>query len=525
MENGSRVSPTPRSQTIRDVYKCGFLKYFSNVPKGCKVTQVPVKYWVTFAIMNEVDPFLELYSEKPSSVIAKPTYCYSLKGCLHLCPAIVIDEKENCFEFSITLESQLIRLVAPTRQSMDEWIDCIKTKLKQMNIIGPQDNYYTKEPNFTLKPRSSNQSSRPLPPIPPSPNEHSQLQAPITPPRALTPTSSSLSINNGSSVNLRSSTTSLNQSLPSTPPPPPPPPRSAINSSGQSFTATQSLYGDIPDEVQINYEPIFGPVANQSSGLSFRNSVLPHEEGPPPYEDVENSRVMGSNSFGQIDQLTSDCTLLSLRESQILRLQKEIAHKDGVKVMVRKKDCNESIALVDWLGKVWIAGWKQKMYPQLHNTFHIGDCLISVCGERVYDSCQVLRLMKTQPLIVEIILSRVPYGFVFVLKRDFEGQDLGIVRDGNTAEVIQVIPDGLAASNGLTDRAPCVDQTKGKDCNWVITEINNRPLNLFFKGSEIRDRLNAVGKDISLLFQPSDLVKVLKKRLKSFKNYKDYIVQ
>lgn len=60
---------------------------------------------------------------------------------------------------------------------------------------------------------------------------------------------------------------------------------------------------------------------------------------------------------------------------------------------------------------------------------------------------------------------------------------------------------------------------------WVLTEINGRPLNLFFKDSEVRDRLNAVGRDISILVQPSDLVSKLRKQLKSLRNYKDYIVQ
>lgn len=41
---------------------------------------------------------------------------------------------------------------------------------------------------------------------------------------------------------------------------------------------------------------------------------------------------------------------------------------------------------------------------------------------------------------------------------------------------------------------------------------------------EIADRLNAVGRDISILIQPMDLVKQLKKGLKSIKGYKDYIV-
>lgn len=60
---------------------------------------------------------------------------------------------------------------------------------------------------------------------------------------------------------------------------------------------------------------------------------------------------------------------------------------------------------------------------------------------------------------------------------------------------------------------------------WVLTEINGRPLNLFYKDHEVEDRLNAVGKDISILVQPSDLVTKIKKQLKSLRSYKDYIVQ
>lgn len=290
---------------------------------------------------------------------------------------------------------------------------------------------------------------------------------------------------------------------------------------------------------QPSYEPIFAPITQRLGSvlLEDRNCLrenrdmrsvnhLPQDEGPPPYEDIERTALITSSTNSLTESVgQSEQTLLSLRESQILRLQREIRHKDGVRVLVRKKDCNDSIALVDWLGKVWVVGWKQKMFPQLHNTFHIGDCILSVCGEKVYNSAQVLRLMKSQPLIVEIVLRRVPYGFVFLLKRQYEGQDLGIIREGNTAEVIQVVEGGLADQKNLTPKAVAVDQSKGTECNWVITEINNRPLNLFFKANEVRDRLNAVGKDISLLLQPSDLIKVLKKRLKAFKNYKDYIVQ
>lgn len=166
------ISPNSHDLPIRDVYKCGFLKYFANLPKeNNKVASVPLRYWAVFAVINEFNPILELYSDKPtsnsgSSPTVKPFFSFSLKRCLHLCPTIVIEEKENCFEFTITLEQQLIRLVAPTRQAMEEWIDCIKTRLKQMNIIGPQDNYYTKEPIVSFKNKPLLQGARPLPPIP-----------------------------------------------------------------------------------------------------------------------------------------------------------------------------------------------------------------------------------------------------------------------------------------------------------------------------------------------------------------------
>ena len=44
------------------------------------------------------------------------------------------------------------------------------------------------------------------------------------------------------------------------------------------------------------------------------------------------------------------------------------------------------------------------------------------------------------------------------------------------------------------------------------------------QNTEIHDRLNAIGRDISILVQPYDLVKQLKKQLKSLPDYKEYIV-
>ena len=124
---------------------------------------------------------------------------------------------------------------------------------------------------------------------------------------------------------------------------------------------------------------------------------------------------------------------------------------------------------------------------------------------------------------VEFVIRRVPFGRVFAIRRDVEGQSLGIVQEGNTAEIRDVAPGGLAACHGLVPRAQTCDGLSLT--NWVITEINGRPLNLFFKDGEVRDRLNAVGKEISILVQPFDLIRQLKKQLKALRSYKEYIVQ
>lgn len=278
---------------------------------------------------------------------------------------------------------------------------------------------------------------------------------------------------------------------------------------------------------QNNLNRISQPMQTQEQprSPSIRTDAPPPlEEGPPPYDDLfhnQNVNVQGTNVENSFHD--ENGRPLSLKETQVRKLQKEITHKSGVRLMLRKKDCVNTIALVDCFGAVWVAGWKQKEHPLLHNTFHIGDCIISIAGHRIHNVQEAQKAIKHQPLVVEFIVNRVPHGCVLAIKRQYDGQDLGLIREGNTAEIKEVKPDGIAFRHGLPAKSPTVDGNGL--CNWVLTEINHRPLNLFFKDNEISDRLNAVGRDISILVQPIDLVKQLKKNLKLLRGYKDYIVQ
>lgn len=112
---------------------------------------------------------------------------------------------------------------------------------------------------------------------------------------------------------------------------------------------------------------------------------------------------------------------------------------------------------------------------------------------------------------------------MYVFHRETEGQPLGIVQEGNSAVIQTVQADSLAARQGLPAKAKTLDGLSFT--NWVLTEINGRPLNLFYKENQVKDRLNSVGRDISILVQPLDLITQLKKQFKSLRNYKDYILQ
>lgn len=215
---------------------------------------------------------------------------------------------------------------------------------------------------------------------------------------------------------------------------------------------------------------------------------------------------------------------MTLREQQVMQLRREMMHPGGVRLQLRRKDCVNSIGLVDAFGAVWVAGWKQKDHPVLYNALHIGDQLISVAGVAITSAAEAHKTIRGAPgLFVELIIRRVPFGRVYAIRRELDGQCLGLIRDGNTSTIVDVVPNSLAARHGLPPKAKSCD---GLSLTfWVLTEINGRPLNLFFKENEIRDRLNAVGRDISILVQPADLVTKLKKQLKSLRGHKDFIVQ
>nr|AAO39579.1 LD33058p [Drosophila melanogaster] len=288
---------------------------------------------------------------------------------------------------------------------------------------------------------------------------------------------------------------------------------SIVTGDSQEQRRRSSSTSDAQAPLQRVPQPATQRNANNNEFTPSRNGAFRMQ--PPPQGTPPSSTNPAQQSPNK---------RLTLREQQVMQLRREIMHPGGVRLNLRRKDCVGSIAWVEAFGGVWIAGWKQKEHPVLYNALHIGDQLLSIAGVSISSAAEANKIIRnTNTLFVEVLLRRIPFGRAYAIRRDREGQCLGLIRDGNTSTIVDVVPNSLAARHGLPPKTQSCD---GNSLTfWMLTEINGRSLNLFFKDFEIRDRLNSVGRDISILVQPSDLITKLKKQLKSLRGYKDYLVQ
>jgi len=65
------------------------------------------------------------------------------------------------------------------------------------------------------------------------------------------------------------------------------------------------------------------------------------------------------------------------------------------------------------------------------------------------------------------LLRRIPFGRAYAIRRDREGQCLGLIRDGNTSTIVDVVPNSLAARHGLP---PKVSE---QDMDFRLVNTNN----------------------------------------------------
>lgn len=479
------------SPLFREIHKNSWLtKVSSNDTKKKKE-----KVWVVFCVHDDNEAFLETYPDCKASITHKPEWFISLQHTNHISSTICPHEQE--YEFVVTLTSEIVRLAAPTWEQMLDWVESLRNKLEELRILSPKENLYSKLPeNKGISLLPTRDPTSPLPP------------PPAIPP-AFVPGVEAREIDLSETYHSRNHPI-LQRGLSL--------PEDARSTSEETEISQSVLSRDV-----FNFESINSVlIANNAQSPSRNNydRLFLGRQLPGPSNSSQPSEILNSPNRLQAPPQP----YRTLREQQVLQLQKEMKHPSGVRLQLRRKDCVNSIALVDAIGSVWICGWKQKEHPMLYNVLHIGDQLLSIEGLGVKTSNEAHKILRnTSSLYVNVIVKRIPFGEVFIIHRDVEGQPLGIVQDGNTAVIQTVQANSLVARHGLTAKTKSCDGQSFT--NWVLTEINGRPLNLYFKENQVRDRLNSVGRDISILVQPLDLIKQLKKQMKTLRNYKDYLLQ
>ncbi|XP_065165161.1 uncharacterized protein, partial [Atheta coriaria] len=508
--------------------------WLKKINKGCGDSKRAKKehVWVVFCVHDDTEAYLETYFDNKSAVLHKPLWYTSLNDAQHVSPTICAQDQD--YEFVITLSSEVVRLAAPSWEAMLDWVESLRIKLEELKILTPKENLYSKPPESKATPLLPTRD--PTSPLPPPPEV----------PPAFLPGVEPVSSNHNviiarRDILHRTTSNSSNSSSSRSP-------NIMTSDSVSSATSAEENNENVVANV-FNFENLSAELlAEQHHNLAQSVAVAAGVDNVNRYEQIfQLSQSPGPSNLQYITQTQSQSQsgrarhinqqiqqlqngqppepYLTLREHQVMQLQKEIEHPGGVRLRLRKKDCTNCIAFVDAFNSVWVCGLKLKENPMLYNVLHIGDQLLTIEGCKTRSTADVQKILRaSQNLHVQIVVNRVPRGQVFVIHRDVEGQPLGILQEGSTAVIADVVKDGLAARHGLTPRAPACEGAPDATTNWVLTEINGRPLNLFYKDNQVKDRLNAVGRDISILVQPLDLVKQIKKQLKTLKNYKDYLL-
>ncbi|XP_053622658.1 uncharacterized protein LOC128682136 [Plodia interpunctella] len=190
--------------------------------------------------------------------------------------------------------------------------------------------------------------------------------------------------------------------------------------------------------------------------------------------------------------------LQPLRARQAAALRAEQRRGSAVAASVSVRD---PPAFVDYEHQVWICCWGNAGRSVCGRA---GDRVAAV-GRLTPRSAQhaALLLKQDRTLRVDILFHRVPLGKIYVINRR-DNENIGIKLDGE-CNIVRV-------SRGSPGWAAGVRAGRG-----AVTEVNNRPLNLLKGGEEEMHRLSMHGSEVSILIQPSTLVKKIRSALKANK--------
>uniref|UniRef100_A0A8R1XUI2 PH domain-containing protein n=1 Tax=Onchocerca volvulus TaxID=6282 RepID=A0A8R1XUI2_ONCVO len=187
--------------------------------------------------------------------------------------------------------------------------------------------------------------------------------------------------------------------------------------------------------------------------------------------------------------------------------------------------CTQHIAYVDFGGKVWITGWTAVAKKYLADQLFVGDQLVRVADVDIYNTQQIpfafSSALKTG-LSVNIAIQRVPHGTVYTLQKTKQKFDAGLILDKHKIKLADVLEGSPAWEAGIRASVPAV--TRIGITPACITCVDKHALNIFSEDDEVLRHIDSLPLSVfTVMIQPYDFVKLLKKSLRKLKNISDFV--
>lgn len=122
---------------------------------------------MVFCVHDDSEAILEGYVEPRQAAQHQPEWTVPLQHALHVSHSLVPSEHE--YEFVVTLPAEVVRFNAPTWDVMLEWVDTLRQKLREMKIMSPKENLYSRLPELRAPLLPTRDPQSPLPAPPPVP--------------------------------------------------------------------------------------------------------------------------------------------------------------------------------------------------------------------------------------------------------------------------------------------------------------------------------------------------------------------
>lgn len=187
--------------------------------------------------------------------------------------------------------------------------------------------------------------------------------------------------------------------------------------------------------------------------------------------------------------------------------------------------CMQHIAYTDFGGKVWITGWTAIAEKYLTDQLFIGDQLVRIADVDIYSTQQIPLIFSATfktGFSVNIAIQRVPYGTIYTLQKTTQKFETGLMLDKRKNKLADVLEGSPAWKAGIRPLVPAVTRTGTTPA--CITCVNRHGLNMFSKNDEVLRQIDTLPLSIfTVMVQPYDFVKLLKRSLKKLKNVSDFV--